>query len=191
MTSSLCKAVSSLFAFKVNSFSSKSTKCHFLPGSGNKVGPTTTWRACTTSSWATGTPCTYFQIPKLCFTWWNCLDGVYTFCASEIEIHSFCHQFVCRNIFSTKAVNDLWDVLLRPQNRCPLTSVSWISSSSCLKPHAIFQYHKSCNILSISLLLTHEIHLLVQIAFLHSLGCTVNPTSRLHASQLIEQYKTL
>ncbi|CAK9219309.1 unnamed protein product [Sphagnum troendelagicum] len=30
-----------------------------------------------------------------------------------------------------------------------------------------------------------------QIAFLHSLGCTVNPTSRLHASQLIEQYKKL
>ncbi|KAL1201195.1 ATP-dependent DNA helicase SRS2-like protein [Cardamine amara subsp. amara] len=30
-----------------------------------------------------------------------------------------------------------------------------------------------------------------QIAFLHSLGCTVAPTSRLHASRLIEQYKSL
>ncbi|CAE6178057.1 unnamed protein product [Arabidopsis arenosa] len=30
-----------------------------------------------------------------------------------------------------------------------------------------------------------------QIAFLHSLGCTVVPTSRLHASRLIEQYKSL
>ncbi|XP_010438926.1 PREDICTED: ATP-dependent DNA helicase SRS2-like protein At4g25120 [Camelina sativa] len=30
-----------------------------------------------------------------------------------------------------------------------------------------------------------------QIAFLHSLGCTVTPTSRLHASRLIEQYKSL
>jgi hypothetical protein len=27
-----------------------------------------------------------------------------------------------------------------------------------------------------------------QIAYLHRLGCTVNPTSRLHASQLIDQY---
>lgn len=137
-TSLLCKAVNSLFALKVNSFSSRSTKCNFLPGLGNKVGRTTTWRACTTSSWATGTPYTYFQIPKLCFTWRKCLDGVYTFCASELEIHSFCHQFVCRNIFSSKVVNDLWDVLLRPQNRCPLTSVSWMSSSNCFKPHAIF-----------------------------------------------------
>ncbi|CAN8325862.1 unnamed protein product [Cochlearia groenlandica] len=30
-----------------------------------------------------------------------------------------------------------------------------------------------------------------QIAFLHSLGCTMVPTSRLHASRLIEQYKSL
>ncbi|KAJ0263320.1 ATP-dependent DNA helicase SRS2-like protein [Hirschfeldia incana] len=30
-----------------------------------------------------------------------------------------------------------------------------------------------------------------QISFLHSLGCTVVPTSRLHASRLIEQYKSL
>ncbi|KAF8412470.1 hypothetical protein HHK36_000434 [Tetracentron sinense] len=30
-----------------------------------------------------------------------------------------------------------------------------------------------------------------QIAFLQSLGCTVVPTSRLHASRLIEQYKSL
>ncbi|KAJ0961820.1 hypothetical protein J5N97_029648 [Dioscorea zingiberensis] len=30
-----------------------------------------------------------------------------------------------------------------------------------------------------------------QIAYLHSLGCTIVPTSRLHASRLIEQYKSL
>lgn len=30
-----------------------------------------------------------------------------------------------------------------------------------------------------------------QIAFLRSLGCTTDPTSRLHASKLIEQYKRL
>ncbi|KAK3183345.1 hypothetical protein Dsin_030631 [Dipteronia sinensis] len=30
-----------------------------------------------------------------------------------------------------------------------------------------------------------------QIAFLRSLGCTMDPTSRLHASRLIEQYKSL
>ncbi|XP_042408624.1 ATP-dependent DNA helicase SRS2-like protein At4g25120 isoform X1 [Zingiber officinale] len=30
-----------------------------------------------------------------------------------------------------------------------------------------------------------------QIAYLHSLGCTISPSSRLHASRLIEQYKSL
>ena len=30
-----------------------------------------------------------------------------------------------------------------------------------------------------------------QISYLQSLGCTVTPTSRLHASRLIEQYKSL
>lgn len=31
----------------------------------------------------------------------------------------------------------------------------------------------------------------LQIAYLHKLGCTIAPSSRLHASRLIEQYKSL
>ncbi|RWV95162.1 hypothetical protein GW17_00042237, partial [Ensete ventricosum] len=31
----------------------------------------------------------------------------------------------------------------------------------------------------------------MQISYLQNLGCTINPTSRLHASRLIEQYRSL
>ncbi|KAH6771248.1 P-loop containing nucleoside triphosphate hydrolases superfamily protein [Perilla frutescens var. hirtella] len=37
----------------------------------------------------------------------------------------------------------------------------------------------------------YEFHIILEIGYLQSLGCTIVPTSRLHASRLIEEYKSL
>ena len=71
-----------------------------------------------------------------------------------------------------------------------------VSSSSAFKISAFsVVYPANCLICSracIALVL-HFAHaiLFMQLLYLRQLGCTVTPTSKLHASKLIEQYKAM